>query len=307
MKYVYVLASCEHDDYYEQFLLSLASFRLYNPNAAVIALIDEKTKQNLNGKRSRYEEFISETKIINVPLEYSQKEASRWIKTSVQHYISGDFLYIDCDTIIAEKLDYDFPSDIAIGAVLDTHVTLEYHHLKNHFNKEDKKLGFSSSFKSNNRFNGGLLYCRNDSPARDFYEKWHSLWIESRKNGCSQDMPSLNQANYELGGIIAELNGEWNCQISHNGLPWLANAKIIHYYATSLSSLEPAYKLASSAVINSLKETGEISPEILMYIKKPKNAFDPFSRIISDKSTIHALDKSLLFKSIRFFKRHGKS
>lgn len=61
MKYVYVLTSSENDFYYEQFFLSITSMRLYNPNAEIIVLIDEKTKKGLIGKRSGYEPLASET------------------------------------------------------------------------------------------------------------------------------------------------------------------------------------------------------------------------------------------------------
>ena len=303
-QYVYVLASSNNDYYYEQFFLSLTSLRQFNPLANVIVLIDSKTKQNLTGKRSGYEKLVSEIKVITVPNDLAQKEASRWIKTSIHQYIQGEFLFIDCDTIITENLEYNFQDTVKIGAILDTHVTLDHHHLRNHFLKEDRKAGFSSSLKSNIRYNGGLIYCRNNALAQEFYEKWHSLWIEGLKKGCSQDMPSLNQANYELGNIIAELDGEWNCQISHNGLPYLVNAKIIHYYATSLNSVEPAYKLASTEILSCIKSTGELSPEITKLLDKPKTAFEEFSRIIADKSSIYAFDKSLYFKFIRFLKRH---
>jgi lipopolysaccharide biosynthesis glycosyltransferase len=145
MKYVYVLTSSEKDYYYEQFLLSLASMRLYNPDAEVVVLIDEKTKQGLTGKRSGYAQFVSEIKIISVPDEYSQKEASRCIKISIPHYVSGEFLFTDCDTIITGNLAPVFSPDIHIGAVLDTHVTLEKHHLRDYFKSEVEKAGFSSS------------------------------------------------------------------------------------------------------------------------------------------------------------------
>jgi hypothetical protein len=303
-KYVYVLTSSENDIYYEQFFLSLASMRLYNPDAEVIALIDEKTKRGLTEKRCGYEKLVSEIKVIAPPDEFSQKEASRWLKTSIHRYITGEFLFIDCDTIITDKLDYDLPSGIKIGAVLDNHVTLEKHHLQKFFQKEDTSVGFSSSLKTNRRYNGGLIFCGGDSQALDFFEKWHSLWIESRKRGCSQDMPSLNQANYEMSNIITELSGELNCQISHNGLPFLHNAKIIHYYATSLNSADPAFKLSSPPVFASIKETGELSPEIMKLLENPKSAFEPLSRIVSDNAVIEALDSSFLFKLIRFNKRH---
>lgn len=304
MKYIYILTSSERDIYYEQFLLSLASMRLYNPQAEVIILTDEKTRQSLTGKRSAYEKYISDIIVIKVPKEFSQKEASRWMKTSIHRFVEGKFSFIDCDTIITDNLIYDFPEEVKIGAVLDTHVTLEKHHLNKNFKKEDKRVGFSSSLKTNLRYNGGFILSGNDSKSQEFFEKWHSLWIESKKRGCSQDMPAMNQANYELGNIITEISGEWNCQISHNGLPFLQNAKIIHSFATSLLSSEPAYKLASPEILSSIKKTGELSDHIMEMLKNPKSAFEPYSRIVSDKDAINALDNSLVFKLIRFKKRH---
>jgi hypothetical protein len=117
-------------------------------------------------------------------------------------------------------------------------------------------------------------------------------------------MPSLNQANYELDNIITELPGEWNCQISHNGLPYLHDAKIIHYYATSLSSFAPAYRLASGEVLASIKETGEISPEIMKLLENPRAAFEVHSRIIADPAVIGAFDGSLFSKLIWLNRRH---
>jgi hypothetical protein len=305
-KYVYVLTSSVNDTYYEQFLLSVASLRLHNPDANIIVLVDAKTKQNLVGRRTVYERYVSETKIISVPPEFSQKEASRWIKTSIHHYVTGDFLFIDCDTVIAANLAHDFLPDIQAGAVLDTHVTLDRHHLRNHFQKEDINAGFASSLKTNARYNGGLVFCKDTSPARDFFEKWHTLWLEGRKKGCTQDMPSLNQANYETGNIITELDGSWNCQISHNGLPYLSNAKIIHYYATSLVSCEPAYILASENILSSIKETGELPPDTLRLIENPKSAFIEKSRIIADTVWLDIIDSSY-FSILRWLRRSSKN
>ncbi|MDR2786189.1 MAG: hypothetical protein LBB83_09780 [Treponema sp.] len=117
-------------------------------------------------------------------------------------------------------------------------------------------------------------------------------------------MPSLNQANYELNNIITELPGEWNCQISHNGLPYLHNARIIHYYATSLVSFIPAYRLASPEILFSIKTTGEIPKEALRMLENPKAAFETPSRIIADPAVIGAFDGYLFSKLIDFNKKH---
>lgn len=296
MKFVYVLSSSHDDYYYEQALLSLTSLRLYNPDANIIILIDSKTKQNLTNIRTQYEKLVSEIQVVSPPVEFSQKEASRWIKTSIHKYVKGTFLFIDCDTIITEKLTQDFSSDIKIGAVLDTHVTLEHHHLKEAFQKEDIKAGFYSSVKSNIRYNGGLIFCKDDPIGSEFFEKWHSLWIEGRKRNCSQDMPSLNQANHEMGNIITELSGNWNCQISHNGLPYLHGAKIIHYYATSLITQTSPFVIASDSVFKKIKDMGTIPDEVMKLLENPKAAFDSESRIVAGKVALDIVNSNIFAK-----------
>ena len=293
MKYVYVLTSSEKDVYYEQFFLSVTSLRLHNPQAFIVVLVDSKTKEGLTGKRSGYEKVVSETVTIIAPQELSQKEVSRWIKTSMRKYVAGDFFYIDCDTIITEGLDGDFPQGIKLGAVLDTHLLLSEHHLASHFKQEDKKLNFCSSFEMGLRYNGGVIFCRDVPETDEFFSRWHSLWLFSNRNGNSQDMPSLNQANYEMGGIITELNGKWNCHITYNGLPFLFDAKIIHYIATAFDFIDCPFLPASQDVLFSVKETGVISLETIDLLKNPKSAFEYKSRIISDKAELDVVNSKI--------------
>jgi len=135
-------------------------------------------------------------------------------------------------------------------------------------------------------------------------------------------MPSLNQANYEAGNIIKKLDDNWNCQIIYNGLPFLSTAKIIHYYATVFDFINCPFKPASWVVLNSVKETGIISDEIIEMLKFPRNAFEQKSRIISDNDELEVLNSKLflllliirkkrprlfnLLNSIIIFIRHNK-
>jgi hypothetical protein len=302
-KFIYVLTSSNKDTYYEQFLLSLTSLNLYNPTAEIIILTDKNTRETLTGTRCNYEKKVSQVNTVVFPEGLTQKEISRWIKTSIRRHVSGDFLFLDCDTIITGLLDISVLQNIFIGSVLDTHVLLSKHHLQKEFSKRNKTLGFS--LETNNRyFNSGIIFCRDTPEIHSFFKKWHDLWFESNKRGVSADQPSFNQANYELNNVITELPGEWNCQISHNGLPYLHDAKIIHYYATSLTSFVPAYKLASKEVLSSIKETGKISPDIMKMLEKPKTAFEVYSRIIADPVVINAFDGSLFSKLIWLNKNH---
>jgi hypothetical protein len=307
MKYVYVLTSSPSDLYYEQFFLSITSLRLFNPAADIVVLCDRLTKNSLTGLRSGYEKSAPAMITIDTPAELSQKESSRWIKTSISDYVSGDFLFIDCDTLITGRLDPVFPPEITIGAVLDTHVGLPDHYLKNTFRHDNKKLGFAAPFKNNLYFNGGLLFCREDPLTKDFFKKWHSLWKESRRMGNSQDMPSLNEANYQLGNIIKELDGAWNCQISNNGLKYLYDSKIIHYYATSIIAFTSPYLFASNDILLFIKKNGDIDEITKALLRKPKTAFKTNSRIISDQVVFDILDSAFFSKLLWLRRRHEKS
>ena len=301
MKYVYVLTSSEKDFYYEQFFISVTSLRLFNPNAYIVALIDSKTKEGLIGKRCGYEQIVSEVVTITAPEELSQKEVSRWIKTSMKKYITGDFLYIDCDTVIAGDISHDFPPGVNVGAILDTHVSFSEHHLAPYFEGQDKKIGFTS-FETGKRFNGGIIFCRDNKIGEEFFAKWHSLWLYSSKKGIHQDMPPMNQANYEQREVITELNGTWNCQVTHNGLQYLSDAKIIHCFASSIWLYNCPFLPSSIPVLTSVKETGVISSELMEMLKNPKGAFDSQSRILCGEIELDTIN-SKLFSFLLFVRK----
>jgi lipopolysaccharide biosynthesis glycosyltransferase len=303
MKYIYVLASSEDDLYYEQFFLSIVSLRLCNPAAEIVLLLDTFTKKNLTGNRTGYEKVVSDVVVIEPPRGLSQKESSRHIKTSMRQYITGDFLYIDCDTIIADDLSHVFLQNISIGAVPDCHTPFKKHHYYRQFRDENLRLGFSSILECDNYYNGGIIYCGDTPESYRFFERWHDIWNDCRKKGNSQDMPSFNRANYELHNIISEIDGKWNCQISNNGLTFLSQSKIIHYFATSLFFTESPFFFASKSVLSSIKETDVISSDIFKKLQDPRSAFELNSVIISDKDVLNVLNSSVFSVLRRVSKR----
>jgi hypothetical protein len=261
------------------------------PDAEVVFLCDTKTKENLVGIRSEYQKLVSQ--IITVePLEdLSQTEVSRWLKNSIRRFVQGDFLYIDCDTIITEDLSSISELGIKFGICLDKHSLIDKHGKKNSIIENDNKLGFTS-YISNRHFNGGIIFCTDTPEAHKIFDRWHELWLFCKSKGISRDMPSLNMAIYENASIVTELNGIWNCQIAFNGLPFLAHSKIIHYFASDLVLHKSPFILASDEMFKKVKKTGVIPGEVLELLKNPKSAFDPESRIIAGEAILHVINSS---------------
>jgi hypothetical protein len=304
MQYVYVLTSDETDFFLEQALLSITSLRLKIKNANVTVLVDDVSANKLINTRAEIYN-IAEIITIELPETLNKEQRSRWLKTSIRRYISGDFLYIDCDTIITDD-SFDIPLNIIITAVLDQHTIIENHPLKKRFYSLDKELGFSSSVKTNKHFNSGVIFCRNTPLAHDFFEEWHRLWLLSSSKGIIVDQPSFNQASLNINNIITELDGIWNCQIEYNGLQYLNNAKIIHYFSSNKQ--EKSYLLANTFILQSIKQAGNIPQYIKDKLENPRSLFSQNVRLISDTKMLAIIDSSLFDLLVRrAFNKKNKS
>jgi len=301
MKYLYVLTSTSKDNYYEQFLLSIVSLRLLMPDAHVTLLCDSKTKNTLVDKRCEYEKYISDVVSVKAPDTLSQVEVSRWLKTSMRRLIEGAFLFIDCDTIITEDLSSITQMNINFGGCLDCHALLDRHHNKKMFKDNEKKLGFTS-YLSNKQINSGIIFCADTPDTHKIFDRWHELWLFSKDKKILRDQPSLNMAIYENQSFFTELDGTWNCQIISNYLPFLVNAKIIHYFATKLYMYTSPYIFASEDIFKKIKEHGTVPDFVYKLLENPKSAFVSESRTFVGENMFAVLDSDL-FKTLFFLKK----
>ncbi len=298
MQYVYVLTSTPKDLYYEQCLMSVYSLHLHNKDAKVTVLVDDKTEQTLTQQLKRDElGKIAQIKSIAFDNNINNTQRSRIIKTSLPQYIDDDFLFIDCDTIIADDLSDILNIDYDMGAVLDAHDLLKDHLHQKSFIKRENQAGFCGTVKAGYHLNSGVMFVRKGSDTKEFFTIWHSLWQEYiQKVHAHHDQPAFNEANWRTGLKIKVLDGIWNCQPSHGGLAYIQNAKIIHYYSSEFSgkSYIAYYKLGDKALQEQIKQTGTLNEEIKAMIANPKLQFNKV-HLINDKRLVSIMQSPLLF------------
>jgi len=284
MKYLFILASDNSDFYLEQALLSITSLRMRMPNAFVSLLVDDATEANLCGKRGEIIKLVNEFKAVKLNKRFNKKARSRWLKTSMRQHIEGNFLYIDNDTIIADDLSTIDSLNVDLGAVLDEHAYLsEFEKYRPARLREIKAMfkrrRFNQPFDFKIYFNGGLFFCRDCKAGHDFFSEWHRLWLHCFEQGELTDQPPLNQANFNLGNPIKELDGFWNCQLPYPGaLVYLYDAKIIHYFADQIS--DKCFLLANNEYFRAIKETGVVNQKITAMLKNPKAQFSPHAHVM---------------------------
>lgn len=303
MNYVYVLTSTLQDTYYEQCLLSVVSLRHFNKNATIILVTDDKTYNTLNGKRSKLSHTVDKVIKVDFPAEVKSVIRSRAIKTQLNKYIKENFLYIDCDTVIANDLSSIENYKEPIMGVLDAHSYLIEHVNRPQLTRRDKILGFRGVLESGFSINGGVMLYNKCKKADAFFTKWHELWLyclnvkkdfhdmgalaESlRVTGLSENIKesaNIDKENKEPPRCL--LPGEWNCQLSIGGLAYLENAKIIHYFSShfNMEDYKVYYKLACNEVMNRIREVDDVPSDIQKMAFNPRFQFNRPILLLHDK------------------------
>lgn len=267
-KIVYVLVSSKRDFFWEQCLISIMSVRYHMPNVNTILVCDTETKNSFyDGIRNEITQYFSE--IIAIPFKKNVENVkrSRILKVSLRDIIKGDFLYIDCDTLITQPL-YDIDNlYCSIAAVLDGHCSFKNHPMRDFFLSQNKHLNYALDTVVN-YFNGGVMYVKDTEEARLFYKCWRKNYLISCKKGVFLDEPALSMTNVEIKNIIQEIDGIWNCQIRFGAL-YLASNKILHF--CSKKNMPVSY-LAKKSYLKKIKEHGVNTLGLLEYIANWKSS-----------------------------------
>lgn len=292
IKYVYVLICSNQDLYAEQMFLSLYSLKYRMPDAHTTVLTDSATKQYLETEKQYILPYITDIISVDIPNTYSQKQKSRFLKTTMRRNISGDFLYIDCDTVVADTLSEIEQIPYEIAGVLDTHVPLSKYYARARVVDTHNAVKMTNALHSDCHFNSGVMYVKETESSYNFFETWHRLWKECVERGVSIDQISLNEANCLCGNIIQQLDDVWNCQVLKGGLPFLTDAKIIHYFATQEYKPHP-YILADTDVLSSIAVKKIVPEEVIRYIYNPKTAFSLQTKLLADTEMLDLLESKL--------------
>ncbi len=287
-KIVYVLVSQESDYYYEMFLLSHYSLRLHHPkgDAEVVLVMDTDTHQRLVDKNAPVLADVTPV-VVSIPEEYTIMQRSRYLKTSLRQRVEGDFLFLDTDTLVCEKLDDTDSFDVDIAMVADLHCL---HEIGLSTIERCKQAGFSQSENYHFFFNSGVFFCRQKPSIELFFRKWHEYWKQSLQRGVYYDQPAMWAANYAMGAPVQEISGIWNSQtLCPAYTAYISQTKILHYFVSINRSILQKY------LFEHIKTTGTVSGSTAQIARHPRTTgISVFSSSMNDERTLDYLFSDLL-------------
>lgn len=271
-KLVYVLTCAPEATYIEQALISIWSARYHNPEAHIVLLVDDKTDQLLIGKRAEVLEYITEKVVIpfedtNATMMYR----SRWIKTSVGQLIEGNFLFIDCDTVVAQSLADADDIECEIGAVLDNHRPISKFNVLERNSIIERANTLNWDFRKLERYySSGVLFVKESKNTHQFYQLWHKNYLHSSQCGVYIDQISMERAKQEI-SIISDIDDTWNT-IMFVRPKFIEQARIIHF-----PSLDNNSFLFSKRVLEYVKNNG-LTDYIKYYVLHPLQSYLPYMK-----------------------------
>lgn len=278
-KIIYCLTSDNRDFYYEQLMISLYSLRKHNPDVSVAVVCDKLTNELILKHRKSFAEFNAETIQVDMPLTWDKITKSRYLKTHLRSIVSGDYLFIDTDTIICTSLDCVDDFDFDVGAVYESHIVRPIPKIPQYGSeewmwREAKKAGMN--IEGHKHFNSGVFYVKDNPVAYKLYECWAAKHEECKTHGVYYDQLPLMIANKEIGEIITPIDPTMNCQVYlAEGIKSLHNAKIIHYFPRKRK-----YIISSPWILSPIKEFDKIPHTIKWVIDNPQKFFCQNSNII---------------------------
>lgn len=306
-KIVYVVVSSPDDIYLEQAYISMYSLKYYMPDAHIVLLTDKLTSETLTGIRKEKVRYVDEMKVIDLDgSKYNAQQRSRQLKTSIRNLIEGDFLFIDCDTIITRILDDIEHVNAPIAACYDSHCLLK----DNPYREMNLRMGRQLDFPLDHEsvfFNSGVIYVKDVPVAHEFYRLWNIYLNQGYQYNVYKDQPSFAKTNYEMNHIVHQLDDEWNCELKH-GMRYLKDAYIVHYLCTNASQFqnEQLFIFNEKSVLLEVKETGILSEKIIEVIKDPFKGLAKLTHCFSGDDVYFFSTQEYQFVR-KHFKRGGKS
>lgn len=277
LKIVYDVISSERDDYFEQAWVSMSSLRHFNPKVHVVLLTDEQTAQTIEKTyRKKAKQLIDDIVVVPFDKQYSNKEKSRWIKTSMRRLVKGDFLFIDADTIVAGALDESYFDSFPnfIGAVHDYNCSSQIV-----CHSEIFKIMYVNRLKSiygieykeeTDVYNSGVLFVKDVPEAYVLFDAWHKNWLIANDKGVCLDQLPLVKTCQDMGNPIQSMSGIYNCQVKFS-IQYLHEAIILHTFSHQQdSSLSP---ILGSYIYDEIKRSQNLSEKIKDIILNAKNTF----------------------------------
>ncbi|MFZ4401909.1 MAG: putative nucleotide-diphospho-sugar transferase [Bacteroidales bacterium] len=265
MTFLYILTSNGKDEFIDMTYLSASFLRYLHTKANIVLITDSQSALIIKNSNHPLLKIINNVISIITP-EGTQKWKSRYLKSHMRELISGDFLFLDSDTIPLKPLDKLFEIMLPIAAA-NNHSK----DISTNFISYEKKLydDLQWSYPNKHYLNTGVMFWKEDAKAYKLSKLFIHKWEQSQFEGYHYDQPAFNAALTEWDGEYYVLENNFNAQFRSN-IKVSIDAKLWHFYSSNYNEI---YKDYYSIGLEMIRKNKELD---FKFIKKVTNSRIPF-------------------------------
>jgi hypothetical protein len=229
MKAVYALVSNGWDQYAQMAYLSASSLKRIHPDARTVLVTDGATADSLAPVRGKLRECFDDLHTITVP-GGTIKLRSRAIKTMLRQVVTGDFIFLDADTLVVRPIDGLWSMPVDLGMTYDGGSNCHHQYIPPYTEDLYRALGWH--YPPPAYVNSGVMLVRDTLQNHALFDLWRTYWQQQiAATSYLEDQGSLAHSLARLRLQPSIISSNYNSMIL-TSLRIPVGACVIHYFAT---------------------------------------------------------------------------
>ncbi len=262
--FVYALVARETGYFAEMAAISATTLSKVMPKTKITFLVDKATDE-LSAPAIEILRKLATNWIVAPTNNMPPSVASRMIKLSCRNLVDGDFIFIDCDTLVARDLSKLIAHRGEFAVVEDSPAMPD---AIRSFARE-AELVIPPRY-----FNSGIMGMRDTPTVRAAFSNALSTWHKNQERGLHFDQIFLNAALHESDVQITWLSPAFNAQIWSKTYHAI-KPRIFHVFS---GGFEERNETVLHILAKELKRTGTVDQEKIDLFLESGNPWTTLSR-----------------------------
>lgn len=221
----YVLVCQGWDRHAQMTWLSAQSLRRHEPDVKITLVTESKTHRALQSAGELLG-VVDDVVTIDTPIEDRRLRAFH-LKTLMRRHVDGDFLFMDGDTLVVNRVRDALDFDTEVAAAVD--FNFDHKFFPRQLRGPYTKLGWTYPLPF--YFNSGVVLMRDTPAVRQLSEEWTRRWLLLVEEGVPGDQDAFASALFARSIKWTRLPKAFNSIVIKRNYRF-RDARILHFFGS---------------------------------------------------------------------------
>ncbi len=263
--FCYVLTTTARDLFADMTYVSAVFLRYAHPEAKIICLCDAPSHRAIEEARHPLLEVVDRAEAVEAP-HGTPMYRNRSVKTRMRQILDGDFVYIDADALVVDRIDEMLACPAPMAAIPNFNGTGDSSEITDGERAVFEKMNWPLPRRP--YINGGVLLLRDCEPTRRFTSLWHEKWLACCPRADENDQTSLNSALADSGIDYEVLGNRFNAQVNWRPSICRESVAVWHFYSSQNDWDVKVPMTILDEAIARFRAEGRLTPQVIRELRE---------------------------------------